>query len=46
MKKTLLFLDNLEENLIAINAIDDSVKITLGPTGKMVLLRLLIQIKI
>ena len=34
MKKNFTLLDNLEENLIAINAIDDSVKITLGPTGK------------
>ena len=34
MKKNFALLDNLEENLQAINDIDDSVKITLGPTGK------------
>lgn len=34
MKKNFALLDNLEENLQAINEIDESVKITLGPTGK------------
>ena len=34
MEKNFALLDNLEENLQAINDIDDSVKITLGPTGK------------
>ena len=34
MEKNFALLDNLEENLKAIKDIDDSVKITLGPTGK------------